>query len=154
MYVPSFALVARAIGLSDGALDSPGTESLKVDREAMKLLLRFVAFAADFDEKTYLKRNPDIATAYEEGKITDLRNHFVESGFFEGRIASDVRFDEEWYLQIYPDVADAVREGVIPSAITHFKHRGELELRSPNEASLPWIQAWAGVLAQACLAET
>ncbi len=146
MYLPSFAIVARAIGMSDGELNAPGTESIKIDREALRVLLRFVARAADFDEKTYLKKNPDVAAAHEEGKITDLHQHFVDFGYFEGRIASEVPFDADWYLRAYPDVENAIREGAVPSALAHFKHRGEIEMRAPNEASLRSVQAWAELL--------
>jgi hypothetical protein len=148
VHIPSYAFIARAMDLpADAEMSHDGPVS--VDAQTFKLLLRFVALAADFDEATYLKENPDLADAHEAGQIGNLRQHFIESGFFEGRKAAASKFDEDWYLKTYPDVADSVKEGVIASGRSHFLVRGEIEMRSPNEESLPWMQAWAEAFSRA-----
>ena len=143
MYVPSYAFIARAMGLPVESPETAPDGHVTIDAKTLKLLLRFVALSADFDEATYLTENPDVAEAFEAGKIGDLRQHFIDFGFFEGRKAATPKFDEDWYLKIYPDVADSVKEGAITSARVHFLNRGEVEMRSPNEELLPWMQAWA-----------
>jgi len=149
LYLPSFVTVARALGApANIARESPGA-AIPVDARALRLLLQFVALAADYDEATYLKHNPDIAEAHEAGRIANLRQHFVESGYFEGRKASSVNLDGDWYLQMYPDVGESVREGIIASAQAHFALRGEIECRSPNCESLPWVSAFAELLSRA-----
>jgi hypothetical protein len=144
MFVPSYAFIANAIGIAD----VPQHGNISINVQTLRLLLQFVAMAADFDQATYLKENPDVASAYEAGQINDLHKHYIERGFFESRKAAEIHFDEKWYLETYPDVAASVHEQVIPSALSHFLARGEVEMRSPDPKSLPWMQAWAEALAR------
>lgn len=41
----------------------------------------------NFDEEAYLSRNPDIASAIREGKLSSGREHFIKYGRAEGRVA-------------------------------------------------------------------
>jgi len=148
MHAPSFRTLADAFGVDFIQLVAAQPEHVSVNAQTLRVLLQFVALAADFDEAYYLAENPDLAAALESGLITDARLHYVQAGFFEGRRASKLNIDQAWYRKIYPDVDAAIREGVIASPESHFAERGEIEWRAPNEASLPWTRAWAEALSR------
>jgi hypothetical protein len=148
MYTPSFATIARALGIQKDTVLGPATAPVVIDAGALRLLLKFVAAAADFDSEVYLQENPDIAAAFESKQITDLHAHYINSGFLEGRPASRLKIDEQWYLETYPDVAVAIRENVVESASVHFERRGEIEMRAPSQEALPWLGGWAEALAR------
>lgn len=148
MYVLPFSTIAHLVGLTERGIAGPADTELTLNIGTLRLLLQFVALAADYDEAVYLAENPDVAQAYETKQISDLRLHFVQSGYFEGRRASKLRLEEDWYLKTYPDVADAVKEGVVASAQAHFTARGAAEMRSPNAEALPWVQFWADAFAR------
>jgi hypothetical protein len=143
MYVPSYAFIASALGVPKDFAEKNPNGLVSIHAQTLRYLLRFVAIAADFDEAVYLSKNPDVAAAYKTGQIASVRDHFLDSGFFEGRQAAAPNIDEAWYLKAYPDVADSIREGAISSAQNHFLSRGEAEMRCPDPESLPWVQAWA-----------
>jgi hypothetical protein len=148
MYIPSYATIARAIGAPEAGTDLLDEGNITISKKSLRLLLQYVALSSDYDEDFYLKENNDVAEAYEAGQVTDLRKHFRERGFFEGRKAANVDLDEEWYLETYTDVADSVTEGSFSSGLAHFLERGEIEMRSPNEDADYWVQAWAESLSQ------
>ncbi|WP_296712615.1 hypothetical protein [Rhodoblastus sp.] len=143
MYNPSYVTIARAIGAPDAADDLLDDGNITVRKKALRLLLQYIALSCDYNEDYYLQNNDDIAEAYEAGQGTDLRKHYREHGFFEGRKAAKVDFDEDWYLKTYADVAASVAEGDFSSGLAHFLARGEIEMRSPNERADAWVQAWA-----------
>jgi hypothetical protein len=143
MYNPSYATIARAIGAPEAAVELLGEGNITISKKSLRLLLQYVALSSDYDEDFYLRDNNDVAEAYEAGQVTDLRKHYRENGFFEGRKAANVDFDEGWYLETYTDVADSVAEGAFSSGLAHFLERGEIEMRSPNEDANSWVQAWA-----------
>ena len=58
-------------------------------------------------------------------------HHFVEDGYFEGRLPFPMKVDERWYMTQYPDVADSVRRGILQSAQAHFDEDGYREGRLP-----------------------
>jgi hypothetical protein len=143
MYNPTYATIARALDCPEDAAELLDDGNIIISKKSLRLLLQYVALSSDYDESFYLRENNDIAEAYEAGKVTDLRKHYREHGFFEGRKAANVDFDEDWYLGTYPDVAESVSEGDFSSGLAHFLERGENEMRSPNEHADAWVQAWA-----------
>ncbi|RZM77913.1 carbohydrate-binding protein [Leptolyngbya iicbica] len=84
-----------------------------------------------FDETAYLKANPDVAEAVQQGRLRYGFEHFVLYGMNEGRIPG-AWFDQRYYLEQNPDVAAAVKNGTVRSAIAHFFEFGHLEQRNPN----------------------
>ena len=69
------------------------------------------AAAQPFDPEFYLRHYPDVAEAHGSGAIADLRAHFVEQGYFEGRCGAPPPVNEAYYNATYRDVADAVTRG-------------------------------------------
>ncbi len=84
------------------------------------------------DEAWYLDRNPDIAKAIRDGIVKSGKDHFVNDGYFEGRMPYPIKVDEAWYLAQYPEVAEAVRNGLMESAQRHFEEHGYREGRRPG----------------------
>lgn len=95
-----------------------------------ELIKKFIA-CVPFDEEWYLEMNPDIKTAIDEGLIETAAEHYVESGYFEGRLPYAPDVNEEWYVQEYPDVAEILDRGEEESPSHHFINRGYREGRLP-----------------------
>lgn len=103
------------------------------DKEKLEKLTEFffdkVARSAPVDEKFYISAYPDIAIAIEGGQIESAAQHYVEHGFYEGRLPMKPRIDEERYIVEYPDVGEAIRNGLIPNASDHWERFGRHEGR-------------------------
>lgn len=96
----------------------------------LKIIKMFTA-AMDVDESWYLSHNDDIARVVREGRLRSGRRHFVDDGYFEGRLPFPIKVDERWYLAQNPDVAEDVRRGVMASGQAHFEEFGYQEGRLP-----------------------
>jgi hypothetical protein len=144
-YFPSQAVLSQAVGcdLSDENSATPAQISLTL----LRLLVRSALEGAPFDEAYYLRQNPDIEVAWKAGSIADLRQHFIDNGYFEGRKAWSIDVDEKWYLGLYKDVALAVRESQVVSAQQHYELVGEREWRAPNEGAAALVREWRIALA-------
>ncbi|WP_146287318.1 hypothetical protein [Gemmobacter aquaticus] len=100
--------------------------------EEFENLLRRLLHAIEIDEEWYRRAYPDVDQAIRDGAVKSARDHFLNSGYFEGRLPSEVKVDEAWYLATYPDIAEAVRAGSVPSARQHFLSFGYAEGRLPS----------------------
>ncbi len=94
-------------------------------------MLRHLLQGIEVDEAWYLQRYPDIADAIRQGIVSSARSHFVNDGYFEGRMPFPIRVDEAWYLQQNAGVADYVRRGLLESGQQHFDENGYNEGRLP-----------------------
>ena len=95
--------------------------------EVIKLLLQSV----DVDESWYRAQYPDVAEAIDDGLHQSAKRHFIDSGYFEGRLPGEMVVSEEWYLKTYPDVAEGVNDCLFASGAEHFKLYGYEEGRLP-----------------------
>jgi hypothetical protein len=100
-----------------------------------------------FDEDFYLSSYSDIRTAYSSGRISDLRAHFVDTGYFEGRLGVNPNIDERFYRETYPDVAAAIAKGDVTSCLDHYVLMGAAEGRCANRGELEVMNHWAEVFA-------
>jgi hypothetical protein len=133
-YVPPFTVVRQECfpSVVSGNIVSEGSKKVLSQENllhAVKLLLRGV----DVDEEWYVTVYPDIAEAIEAGMIKSAKSHFIENGYFEGRLPFELSVDEDWYLKTYPDVAEGVSRGEFRSAKDHFENYGYKEGRLPAE---------------------
>ncbi len=126
-YLPPFDLVRRSVEIST----IRGELRVNVSYDEFVRLLKRMIVGTDVDEEWYLKTYEDIAKAVREGLIRSAQHHFVEDGYFEGRLPFPMKVDERWYMNQYPDVADSIRRGDIASAQTHFDEDGYREGRLP-----------------------
>jgi hypothetical protein len=102
--------------------------SVTMPLSEFRALASFAAMHVKLDEQWYVSNYPDVAAAVKARRTTGSR-HFIDDGFFEGRLAISPQVDEEWYLSTYKDVAEAVRTGRIKSAWHHYTSDGVREGR-------------------------
>ncbi|WP_271504863.1 hypothetical protein [Bradyrhizobium sp. CCBAU 11357] len=119
----------NALNINKSVLDGNG--QVKVPARLLKLLLQVALAAAEFDEDSYLRENPDVAKAIGRGDVESAHLHYIGFGYFEGRRGGGPTVDDDWYLAKYPDVAAAVKDGRVKSAEAHFESIGGGEGRSP-----------------------
>ena len=98
--------------------------------EFIKVIRQLIA-GIEVDEDWYLKQYEDIAKAIREGSVKSARQHFIDDGYFEGRLPFQIKVDERWYLANYPDIADSIRRGDVPNGQTHYEQNGYKEGRRP-----------------------
>lgn len=99
--------------------------------ESFLSIIRLILATIEVDERWYLRQYDDIATAVRNGIITSGRHHFIEDGYFEGRLPFPIQIDERWYLEQNPDVANDVKAGRVASGQAHFDADGYREGRLP-----------------------
>jgi hypothetical protein len=126
-YLPPFELIRRSIEISTVR----GELRVNLSYEDFVKILRTMISGIDVDEAWYLRTYEDIASAIREGIVHSARQHFVDDGYFEGRLPFPMVVDERWYLTENPDVATSVRDGVVTTAQAHFDQDGYREGRLP-----------------------
>lgn len=94
-------------------------------------LIRQIIIGVEIDEKWYLERYPDIADAISQGLVMSPRLHFVNDGYFEGRMPFPIKVEERYYLRENSGVADYIRKGLLESGQQHFDENGYKEGRLP-----------------------
>jgi hypothetical protein len=94
-------------------------------------MIRTLLQAIEVDEAWYLRQYPDVAEAIRNGIVISAREHFINDGYFEGRIPFLIEVDEAWYLEQNPGVADYIARGELESAQQHFIDNGYREGRKP-----------------------
>jgi hypothetical protein len=99
--------------------------------EAFVEMLRRVIAGISVDAAWYRTRYPDIAEAIDQGLVGSPQKHFVDDGYFEGRMPFEIKVDERYYLTNNPGIADFVRRGMLADGQQHFDENGYHEGRLP-----------------------
>lgn len=144
MNLPNGTIILGALGLSLERLQQGSKAAVSLP--VLKAILCTAVAGLRFDPEFYLRAYPDIQSAYDSGKITDLRTHFIEFGYLEGRMGSEPEFDEEFYKATYPDVAAALAKGAIKSARDHYIYSGFFEGRYANASAAEMNKWWSELL--------
>jgi hypothetical protein len=76
----------------------------------------------------------------------DLKQHYVEHGYFEGRIGAPTDVDEKYYAQHNQDVVEAINRGNLKSIAQHYQQSGYAEGRIPSATLEPAVEKWLSVL--------
>lgn len=126
-YVPPFSIIKDRFTFEGKNGDVQATIGYEELLEVIKLYLR----SAVVDEAWYRETYPDVADTIDAGELLSAKHHFVEDGYFEGRMPHPVEVDEKYYLEKYPDIADGIDGGLIDSAANHFRDYGYSEGRLP-----------------------
>jgi hypothetical protein len=140
-FVPAYSFIMKHAGAGPNG----GNDEVTVSRQLLEFLLRCVLDHMEFDEQQYQKCNPDVAAAVKQKKMHSGREHFIKTGYFEGR-SGGVRVDEAWYLARNPDVAAAKKAGKFESGAAQYRLAGASEWRVPNPQSEDAIRMWKNVL--------
>ena len=143
-YVPHIDLLLRALRVSRERVQSKS--KIAIDTEVLRSLLQLIVEGLPFSAQFYRDTYPDIAEAYAAGRIPDLKRHFVEQGFIEGRAGSPPRVDDDFYLKVYPDVVDAIAAGVVVDAADHYRRAGASEGRVPRPGLRAEVDHWNRLL--------
>lgn len=143
-YLPHIDLLLQALRINRERLNS--RSKIAIDTKLLRALLQALAARMPFSEEFYLEKYADIAEAHSVGKVPDLRLHFIESGFFEGRFGAPPPVDEAFYTTTYRDVGQAVLRGDIPSGAEHYLRTGAAEGRLPAEAMRSAVDNWMSLL--------
>ena len=143
-YVPHINQFLQAMRVNRRSLDS--NSKVTIDAKLLKALLRTAVKCVPFSEQFYLETYPDIAQAYAAGQLKDLKQHYVEQGYFEGRVGAPATVDKPYYLHRNGDVAEAMTRGDFTSVAQHYHECGYREGRSPSAALEPEIEMWSSVL--------
>jgi hypothetical protein len=126
-YLPPFELIRQSIEIST----VQGELHVNISYENFIGLLRTLIRGVEVDEAWYVRAYEDIGDAIRRGIVKSARQHFVDDGYFEGRLPFPLEVDEKWYLAENPDVADSLRKGIVQSAQEHFEKDGYREGRLP-----------------------
>jgi hypothetical protein len=126
-YVIPFSVLINQVGL-DGQLKS---DKIELTRDQLLQLIRKLLALVQVDEEWYRKTYPDVERSVVAGATPSAKDHFVSSGYFEGRRPGKVVVDETFYINKYPDVAEGIEFEEIDSAQEHFDAHGYLEGRLP-----------------------
>jgi hypothetical protein len=94
-------------------------------------MIKLILAGVQVDENWYLKQYPDVAQAISDDMVGSARQHFIDNGYFEGRLPFAMDVDEKFYQKEYPDVADSIKRGSEASAQDHFLRDGYKEGRLP-----------------------
>lgn len=108
----------RAIEFRDG-------ENISVDLSKLKMLISYIVEKEPFDEAWYLETYPDVRNALKQGTLESAKRHYVETGYFEGRLPGLGEFDTARYIQKNPDLAQMASD----EATRHFIYTGYSEGR-------------------------
>ena len=128
-YLPPFDLIRRMVEVSTAR----GELRVSLSYDDFIKILRMMISGIEVDETWYLKEHEDIAHAVASGAVASAKQHFLDDGYFEGRLPFPMPVDERWYLEQNPDVAESVRRGVVSSGEQHFAEDGYREGRLPYE---------------------
>lgn len=126
-YLPPFELLKSFLTISN----VKGELMVSCSYEDFVQMVRQIIVGVEVDEQWYLERYPDIAEAIQEGLVQSPRLHFVNDGYFEGRVPFSIRVDERYYLEQNTGIADYVRRGILESGQQHFDENGYAEGRRP-----------------------
>lgn len=143
-YVPHVDLLAQAMRINRDRLGS--RSKIAIDAKLLRWILQNLVSHMPFSDQFYREAYADIGAAAAAGQIPDLHRHYVETGFFEGRIGAPSEVDEAFYLASYPDVATAIERGEVSSAAEHYIRSGAAEGRVPSADLRPEVDAWMGLL--------
>jgi len=129
-YVAPFSVIKDRFTFSGKNGNVQATIAYEELRDVLKLCVR----AVEVDEEWYRETYPDVANSIDAGVFKSAKHHFVEEGYFEGRLPSPIQVDEAYYVETYPDIARGIDEGLITSPSEHFLKFGYAEGRIPAAA--------------------
>jgi hypothetical protein len=126
-YLPPFEALKSYVSISN----VDGTIVVSVSYDDFIQLIKRMIINVPVDEAWYLERYSDIAAAISQSIVPSAKSHFVNDGYFEGRLPFPINVDERYYLISNPEVAQHVRKGNLVSGQQHFDENGYQEGRLP-----------------------
>lgn len=106
-----------------------GHETLTMSRTGFLALMQELLAFADFDEAWYLSTYKDVADAVARKEFKSARDHYLNYGYFEGRLPTAKDFDAGFYAKQYADVVKAMKSSDPKKLLEHFISHGYAEGR-------------------------
>lgn len=106
---------------------SRGRLNVEIARDDLIALIKELLRAVPVDAEWYCAAYPDVAQTIDSGMLASAAAHYVEWGYFEGRIPFEIAIDPEWYMSRYDHVRTEPTRGVAGSAQDHFIRVGYKE---------------------------
>lgn len=155
MYLIPYAMIQRFLAKrSDSGNNSMVDENnITIPLPLFRRLIQQALENQNFNEISYLDANPDVASALRRGEIESAHHHYVQNGYFEGRVGGPDMFDEAWYFKTNADVSRSVRAGLYSSGKAHFHSAGVQEFRPPAAAAESDMQLWKAMLTSTSIEE-
>ncbi len=144
MFFPPYRMLEKYVRRRQS---DDGGDEVAMHPEVFVLLVRCALENCEFDEAQYQRCNPDVAEAVERNEMPSGRDHYVQTGYFEGRVGA-MPVHEAWYLSQNPDVAAAKEAGLIESGEAQWRLAGCWEWREPNPGVAPALRAWKELLSR------
>jgi hypothetical protein len=141
-YFPPCSLLLEGLGISATDLTGGGAVAVAVTRKFLRELISEFVCRMRMDENWYAETYPDVEGARLAGDIESLREHFVRSGYLEGRLPAALPFDPQWYRRHYRDIADAFPSADPDEMRTHFLTSGYFEGRAGTAEMLAAVERW------------
>jgi hypothetical protein len=126
-YIPPFEVIKGLLNVTT----SRGKTRVDMTYEDLQKMIRVLLSVIEVDEAFYLARNQDVAEGIRRGEIGSAQEHFLDHGYFEGRLPYRIEVDEQWYLQTHADIAETLRKGEYASGQDHFDGPDYSEGRAP-----------------------
>lgn len=126
-YIPPFDFLKGSVETAS----IRGELCVSITQDEFIRLIRVILSEIEIEEDWYLSQYQDVYQGILAGVVQSAKQHFIESGYFEGRLPFRILVDEEWYQREYPDVAESVRQKTVPSGQVHFETNGYREGRLP-----------------------
>lgn len=126
-YLPPFELIRRSIEV----VTVRGELRVNLSYDSFISIIRTIIRGIEVDETWYARTYEDIGNAIKGGVVQSAKQHFINDGYFEGRLPFPIVVDGSWYLEQNPDVAESVRKGILASGQEHFDKDGYREGRLP-----------------------
>ena len=105
---------------------------VSVDEAFFRALLGSMIETIEFDPTYYVTKYADIKKAIRDGVVESAHAHYVQSGYFEGRLPRRIPVNERWYVATYPDVGKALKAELFKNGQQHFEENGYREGRLPS----------------------
>jgi hypothetical protein len=131
-YIPPFDLLRRSVEISTVR----GELRVSLSYDDFIKMIRLMIAGIEVDEVWYSQQYEDIGNAIRDGQVASAKQHFVDDGYFEGRLPFAIAVDDTWYRTHYHDIAESVRTGVVTSSQTHFEEDGYREGRLPFDLDI------------------
>ena len=135
MIPPAIKRLMPSLDIAGGTPESTATCSL----DDLRRLLALALAEVNVDEVWYLAQYPDVREGVESGRSGSATDHFLNSGYLEGRLPEDPAVDEEWYKAANADVAAAIRQGKYRNAKAHYIESGYAEGRQPQPSARAYL---------------
>jgi hypothetical protein len=95
-----------------------------VEREVFVSLIKNIIRAVAVDAEWYCRAYPAASEMIRSGRFASASDHYVQVGYFEGKLPFEITVDEDWYISRYKHVRNGIALGRATSAKDHFLRIG------------------------------